>query len=52
MFERIKEDIKSAIEKDPAAKNGLEVLLCYPGLHALWVHRASHFLYKKKIVYI
>lgn len=49
MFERIKEDIKSAMEKDPAAKNGLEVFLCYPGLHALWVHRASHFFYGKNM---
>ncbi len=49
MFERIMEDIKSAIEKDPAAKNKLEVFLCYPGLHALWVHRGAHFLYEKKL---
>ncbi|MFC1509777.1 serine O-acetyltransferase [Candidatus Omnitrophota bacterium] len=52
MFERIKEDIKSAMEKDPAVKDKLEVLLCYPGLHALWVHRAAHFLYKKKLYVI
>ncbi len=48
MFKRIKEDIKVVFEKDPAAKNILEVLLCYPGLHAIWFHRIAHFFYKKK----
>jgi serine O-acetyltransferase len=52
MFRRIKEDIKSAMEKDPAAKNAVEVLLCYPGLHALWLHRIAHFLYTKKMYII
>jgi serine O-acetyltransferase len=46
---RIKEDIKSAISKDPAAKNALEVILCYPGVHALWFHRLAHFLYRNKV---
>jgi serine O-acetyltransferase len=49
MFNRIVEDIKSAMDKDPAAKNKFEVFLCYPGLHALWVHRISHFLYKRRM---
>jgi len=35
-------------ERDPAAKNWLEVLLCYPGLHALWIHRVSHWLYRRR----
>jgi serine O-acetyltransferase len=48
MFKRIKEDIKTVFEKDPAAKNVLEVLLCYPGLHALWLHRIAHWFYRKK----
>jgi len=48
-LDRIREDIRSAIAKDPAAKNALEVVLCYPGVHALWFHRAAHFLYKKKL---
>jgi serine O-acetyltransferase len=34
------------LERDPAARNTLEVLLCYPGLHAIWVHRLSHRLWK------
>ena len=35
-------------ERDPAAKNYLEVFLCYPGLHATWFHRIAHFLYLRK----
>lgn len=45
MFSRIKEDIQSIFEKDPAARNIVEVLFCYPGLHAIWFHRITHFLY-------
>lgn len=48
MFNRIKKDIQVIFERDPAAKSVLEVLLNYPGLHAIWFHRVSHFLYKKK----
>ena len=48
-IDRIREDIKSAMTKDPAAKNVLEVFLCYPGLHALWMHRAAHFFYTKRL---
>lgn len=42
----IREDIKSVFERDPAARNTLEVLLCYPGLHAFWFYKISHWLYK------
>jgi len=48
MFKTIIEDIRTVFEKDPAAKNILEVILCYPGLHALWFHRIAHFFYKRK----
>ncbi|NQV04528.1 MAG: serine O-acetyltransferase [Candidatus Omnitrophica bacterium] len=48
----IRDDVKSALLKDPAAKNALEVILCYPGVHALWLHRIAHFLYKSKIYII
>lgn len=48
----IKEDIKVIYEKDPAAKNIFEVILCYPGLHALLVHRLSHKLYKMNLPFI
>jgi serine O-acetyltransferase len=43
---KVKEDIKVIYDNDPAAKNILEVLLCYPGLHALICYRLAHRLYK------
>jgi len=42
---RIKEDLDNAITQDPAARNRLEVALTYPGVHAVWGHRISHFLW-------
>jgi len=47
MFSRIRKDIKVIFERDPAAKSVWEVILCYPGLHAILLHRAAHKLYKK-----
>jgi serine O-acetyltransferase len=48
MFKTIREDIQSVLNRDPAARNVSEVLLCYPGLHAIWAHRITHFLWKKE----
>ena len=45
MFSRIKADIKVVFERDPAAKSFTEVLLCYPGVHALIAYRFSHWLW-------
>ncbi|HAW62550.1 MAG TPA: serine O-acetyltransferase, partial [Pseudomonas sp.] len=45
MFERMREDIQSVFHRDPAARNAFEVLTCYPGLHAVWIHRLSHWLW-------
>ncbi len=45
VFKRFKEDIDSFIQRDPAAKSRLEVILCYPGLHALMFYRVSHALW-------
>jgi serine O-acetyltransferase len=45
MFETIRCDIQSVFDRDPAARNTLEILLCYPGLHALWGYRVSHWLW-------
>jgi serine O-acetyltransferase len=42
MFERLREDIACILERDPAARSGWEVLTCYPGLHALLLHRLAH----------
>lgn len=47
MFTRIKKDIAVIFERDPAAKSVWEVLLCYSGLHAIWLHRISHYLFKR-----
>src|SRR5512138_2683203 len=45
MFKTIHDDIQSVFDRDPAARSSLEVLLCYPGLHAVWGHRVSHWLW-------
>jgi serine O-acetyltransferase len=45
MFNTIRNDIQSVFDRDPAARNWLEVLLCYPGLHAIWGHRLTHWLW-------
>jgi len=49
MIDRIAEDIRSAMRKDPAARSSLEVIFCYPGVHALWFYRIAHFLYNRKM---
>jgi len=46
VFDIIKEDIQNVFEKDPAARSRLEVLTCYPGLHAIWLHRIAHYFWK------
>ena len=43
------EDIRAVFDRDPAAKSILEVLLCYPGLHAIINHRLAHFMYNHKL---
>lgn len=45
MFKTLKEDIQTIFIKDPAARSVLEVIFCYPGLHALWWYRLAHFLW-------
>lgn len=45
---RFKEDIRKAKERDPAARSTAEIVLAYPGLHAIWGHRISHWLWLKK----
>ncbi|MGA2672869.1 MAG: serine O-acetyltransferase [Terracidiphilus sp.] len=46
LLARIREDIASVLERDPAARSRLEVFLCYPGLWAVWIHRVSHGLWR------
>jgi serine O-acetyltransferase len=49
LLARIREDIDSVLERDPAARSRLEVFLCYPGLWAVWIHRVSHALWGAKM---
>ena len=46
MFKTISRSIKVVLARDPAARNALEVILCYPGFWALLIHRPTHWLYK------
>lgn len=52
MFERIKEDINSVFDRDPAARNMFEVLTNYPGLHAIWGHRLSNWFWRKNFKWV
>ncbi|WP_404344816.1 serine O-acetyltransferase [Vreelandella venusta] len=52
MFQRLREDINSVFDRDPAARNFLEVLTNYPGLHALLLHRCSHWMWKKNLKWL
>ena len=45
LFSRLKKDIRVVFERDPAARSVWEVIFCYSGLHAIWMHRISHALY-------
>ena len=44
-FRSVREDIAAVFESDPAARSYFEVLICYPGLHAVWAHHLSHWLW-------
>jgi serine O-acetyltransferase len=52
MFKRMREDTQTVFAKDPAAKSVIEVIFCYPGLHAIWIHRIAHFLWNHKLFFI
>ncbi len=45
MLGTLREDVRTIQERDPAARTGLEIVLCYPGLHALWLYRVAHRLW-------
>jgi len=51
-FERVSEDIASARDHDPAARNSAEVFFVYSGLHAVWWHRLSHSLWKRGLRFV
>ena len=46
MFTALREDIETYKRKDPASRHTLEIVTCYPGLHAIWIHRLNHILWK------
>ncbi len=50
MFSTIREQIETIFREDPAATSVLEILLCYPGFHATILHRAAHWLYKRRLI--
>lgn len=52
VIETLKNDIKVVFERDPAAKSVLEVIICYPGFHAIVLHRIAHYFYNKKMILI
>ena len=49
MFTTLRRDVQSVFDRDPAARSVLEVLLCYPGLWAVWGHRFSHWLWVHRL---
>ncbi len=51
VLERVREDVRTVFEKDPAARSTLEVLTCYPGLHAIWLHRVAHWLWCRRLCF-
>lgn len=52
LLDKAREDIQTVFQKDPAARTVIEVLLCYPGLHAIWMHRIAHALWKKRLFFL
>ena len=52
MFHHLREDINSIIERDPAARNGWEVLTCYPGLHAIVMHGWAHWCWTRHMKWV
>jgi serine O-acetyltransferase len=48
MFSHLREDISSVLQRDPAARSRLEVLICYPGVHALLLHRLANWFWRRR----
>jgi serine O-acetyltransferase len=46
MLDRMRRDVRTVLERDPAARSTLEVVLCSPGVHAIWIHRLAHGLWR------
>lgn len=52
VWARLREDVQTVFAKDPAARSVFEVLTCYPGLHALWLHRLAHALWRRQCFWL
>ncbi len=51
MFTKIREDIYSVFDRDPAARSVLEIIFCYPGLHAVWFYRVAHWFWTHELYF-
>lgn len=51
-YRRLQSDIRAIFERDPAARSIWEVLFCYPGFHALQLHRVAHFLWRHRLYFV
>jgi serine O-acetyltransferase len=49
MFRKLRNDIACILERDPAARSGWEVLTCYPGLHAIYIHKLAHWFWQARL---
>jgi len=49
VFTNLKQDLEAVRDRDPAARSTAEIILTYPGLHALWLHRLAHWLWKREV---
>ncbi len=52
MFETLRRDIQAAWDRDPAVRSTFEIILCYPGLHAVWLHRVAHWFWNRGLLLI
>jgi serine O-acetyltransferase len=52
LFKTLRQDIKSVFDRDPAARSTLEIIFCYPGLHAIWGHHLSHWLWMHQFKFL
>ncbi len=52
MFETLRRDIQAARDRDPAVRSTLEIIFCYPGVHALWLQRLAHWFWMRRFLFV
>jgi len=52
MFETLRRDVQAAWDRDPAVRSTLEIIFCYPGLHAVWLYRVAHWFWNRGLLFI